>query len=159
MSHQLLFQLQSGNPEDEEFNLFLFAILMTGVIMVCLCFIVALILIALAIVVILGLIGIGALSASVIVGLSQKSLTKGFKTFVIVFSTLTSGVIAAFGFWGINSITHWWSTKMALLTGLGIGLVGGFAIGFIIAYLIRKLSNFIKLKLEKRKRLREKTVE
>jgi hypothetical protein len=146
-----LYTFLEAVPLDEEFNLFLFAMLIAGLIFVCLSVLIAIILAILLLLFIFGCIAIGALSTSVLVGIHQKSFTTGFRTFILLFSTLGMGVIGTGSFWLFNRIVHWWSTTKAILTGLGFGLISGFITGLVLAFLIKKLSAFLKEKLDQRR--------
>ncbi|NUY82100.1 hypothetical protein HUK80_14445 [Flavobacterium sp. MAH-1] len=139
--------LQTPNADDEEFNLFLFAILIIGVIAVLLCLAVGIILTILALLTIFGLIAMGALSASIIVGIAQKSVAKGFRTFVVVFSTFGSAALGTLTFWFLNNVLKWWTEFKAICLGFGIGLVSGFITGIAIAFVIRKLTPILKNKI------------
>lgn len=135
--------------EDEEFNLFLFAILIVGVIAVLLCLLIGIILTILALLAIFGLIAMGALSASLLVGIAKRSVTKGFKVFVMVFSTFASATIGSLTFWFLNTVFEWWTDVKAITIGLIIGLLSGFLTGFAIAFVIQKLAPILKRKVEK----------
>lgn len=141
--------LQTNNV-DEEFNLFLFAILILGIIFICVSVLIALLLVAICLLIVFGLIALGALSASVLAGINKKSFTTGFKTFAIVFSTFAMAVLGSISFWALNRIVHWWSQSAAITIGLCAGVISGFITGATIGYLIKRLSSFLKNKLERR---------
>ncbi|MFT3796015.1 hypothetical protein [Flavobacterium sp.] len=144
------FVLLQAQADDEEFNLFLFSILVLGLTFMFISLLIALLLTAIGLMVIFGFIGIGAVSASVLVGISQKSFTAGFRWFAILFCSVSLSVVGAGTFWFLNRILHWWSQTKAIVLGLSIGMVSGIAAGFCIAYLIKKLSAFLKAKLDKK---------
>ena len=150
MLYSLYIFLQNTAPIDEEFNLFLFAILILGIIFICISILIALIIAILCLFAIFGFILVGALSTSVIVGINKKSFTSGFKAFVTVFSTFAFGLIGIGSFWILNKLLHWWSETKAIIIGLSIGLLSGLIAGFLLAYLINKLSTFLKSKLERK---------
>lgn len=137
---------------DDEFNLFLFSILVVGIIVMLVFVAVGIILTILALVAIFGLISMGALSASLIVGIHQKSVTKGFKAFAIVFTTAASGFLGAVLFWLLNSILKWSTDLVAVGTGFSIGLISGFLTGIAIAYAIQKIAPILRSALDKQKR-------
>jgi hypothetical protein len=142
--------LQNTAPIDEEFNLFLFAILILGMIFMCISILIALLIALVCLFAIFGFILVGALSTSIIVGINKKSFTKGFKTFVTVFSTFAFGLIGIGSFWFLNKWLNWWSETKAITIGLSIGLISGLITGLIIAFIIKKMSTFIKAKLERK---------
>ncbi|MCL9806552.1 hypothetical protein NAT51_13535 [Flavobacterium amniphilum] len=152
MTHFLIALLQDA-PEDKEFNLFLFAMLIAGLIFVCLSVLLAIVVAAVLLLLIFACITIGALSTSVLVGIHQKSFTSGFRTFILVFSTLGMTVIGTGSFWVFNRIVHWWSEIKAILIGMGAGLVSGLITGMILAFLIKKLSAFLKEKLDRKREI------
>lgn len=152
--------LQTPNADDEEFNLFLFTILIIGVIAVLLCLAVGMILTILSLLAIFGLIAMGALSASILVGIAQKSVAKGFRTFVVVFCTVGSAALGTLAFWFLNNVFKWWTDLKAICLGFGIGLVSGFLTGIAVAFVIRKLTPILKNKignLKNRKALSERS--
>lgn len=151
LSVLLPFLLQNVPPDDDEFNLFLFAILILGLIVIIICVVIGLLLALLALLVVFVFITAGALSASVLVGLHKKSLTAGFRIFVIVFTTLASTVIGSIFTAAFNEFLLLWTTFEALLYGAIFGFAGGLASGSLIALAIRKTSAYFKDKLEKRR--------
>ncbi len=150
MLYSLNIFLQNTAPIDEEFNLFLFAILILGIIFICISLLIALIIAILCLFAIFGFILVGALSTSVILGINKKSFTTGFKTFVTVFSTFAFGIIGIGSFWFLNKLLHWWSETKAITIGLTIGLISGLITGLTMAFIIKKLSTYLKSKLERK---------
>lgn len=98
--------------------------------------------------IIFGLIFSGILSASIMVGLNNKSFTKGFKTFVISSTTFGGLILGIFGFWIINKITHWWSLSISLTIGSFCGLISGILFGYFLFYIIQNLTTFLNTKLK-----------
>jgi Flp pilus assembly protein protease CpaA len=146
----MIFLMQTATRDDEEFNLFLFAILVLGIIFICISVLIAVLIALLSLLIIFGFIAVGALSTSVLVGINKKSFTAGFRTFTIIFSTFSFGVIGTGAFWFFNRIVHWWSQSEAIIIGLSVGLASGFIAGISVAFLIKKLSTLLKNKLEKK---------
>ncbi|MFC7772386.1 hypothetical protein ACFQY1_00790 [Flavobacterium sp. GCM10027622] len=147
MTHFLNSLLQNDIPIDEEFNLFLFAMLLLGIAFICICVIAAIVVTVLVLVLLFCGITLGAISTSVLVGIHQKSVTAGFRTFMMVFSTFSFAVIGMVAFWLLNQITHWWSTTKAIIVGLTTGLIGGLIIGIVLAIVIQKVATLLKNKL------------
>ncbi|MBD3582718.1 hypothetical protein [Flavobacterium selenitireducens] len=137
---------------DDEFNLFLFSLLVIGIIAIGVCVAIGIVLTVLGLLVIFGLISMGALSASLLVGIHQKSVTKGFKAFAVIFTTSASGFAGAIVLWTLNRLMKWWTDAIAAGTGLLIGLVSGFLTGVAIAFAIQKIVPILKNSLDKRKR-------
>jgi hypothetical protein len=144
------FLLQSQNGYDEEFNLFLFTILILGMIFICVSIIISAMIAIICLVIIFGLIGIGALSASVLIGINKKSFTTGFRIFIILFCTFSVGVLGVLCFYILNRIFEWWTTSTAIISGLCFGFISGFAAGILIAYIIKRVSTFLKNKLDRK---------
>ena len=83
--------LQTDPPvPDDEFNLFLLSLLAIGFVIAALCIIIGVILVFLILLGITGFISMGILSVSVLAGLHERSVTKGFRTFAILASTIFS---------------------------------------------------------------------
>ena len=149
--NSFLYFLQAATVENEEFNLFLFSILILGIIFICISILLAIVAVLLLSLIIFGFIAVGALSTSVLVGINKKSFTAGFKTFVVVFSTFAFATIGCGSFWFFNRIVHWWSQTESIIVGTTVGLISGFLTGLLIAFVIKKLSTFLKYKLEKKR--------
>ncbi len=101
----------------------------------------------LALLILFGLVSFGIVSTSVIVGLNKKSFEKGFKTFIVLGSTIGGLLVGGTSFWLFNKVVHWWSIQTAILTGSIAGLLGGLGFGFIAFYVLQKLTTYLKLKL------------
>ncbi len=99
------------------------------------------------ILIIFGFVSFGVLSASVIVGLNKKSFAKGFKTFVILFSTGSSVIIGTIVMWLLGKIMHWWGIKTAIMLGISTGIAGGLAFGFLSIFVLKKLTTYFKERL------------
>lgn len=142
--------LQAQNPVDEEFNMFLFTILVIGLIFIGASILIAVIIAIICLLIVFGLIAAGALSASVLIGINKKSFTTGFRIFAILFSTFSMGVLGVICFWILNRIFEWWTTSTALVSGLCFGLISGFVTGILIAYIIKRMSSYLKNKLDRK---------
>jgi hypothetical protein len=101
----------------------------------------------LGLLIIFAFVSFGILSTSIIVGLNKKSFAKGFKTFIVLASSIGSLLFCSAGFWLVNKITHWWTIKTAIITGASFGLLSGFAFGLLAFYILQKLTNYFKQKL------------
>jgi hypothetical protein len=147
LNSPLIFFIQTINPDEEEFNLFLFMLLIAGIIFISISVLLAILITVVLLFIIFGGITIGAISTSVLIGIHKKSFTAAFRSFLIVFSTFTLTIIGMGSFWFFNRIVHWWSNTKAILFGLAAGLLSGFITGILLAFLIKKLSTFLKNKL------------
>jgi len=148
LTNSLIFFLKTAIPDDEEFNLFLFAILVLGIVFIYVSVLIAILITILLLLIIFGFIAVGALSTSVLVGINKKSFTAGFRTFLMIFSTFSLTVIGIGSFWFLNRIVHWWNETKAIIIGLSVGLISGLITGILLAFLIKKLSTFLKNKLD-----------
>lgn len=143
--------IQNNTVEEEEFNLFLFTLLVLGILFTIICVFIGIIIALIALFVISVLITLGTLSISILVGIYKKSVGSGFKVFVLIFSSIIFSLIGLLSFWVFNKIVHWWTQSQAIIIGVGIGLLSGLCTGLVLTYVIRKLVLFLKLKLERNK--------
>lgn len=90
----------------------------------------------------------GVISASVLVGLQQKSLEKGFKTFLLLISVIGCTIVSGIFFWLANNFKDWWPTDIAIIAGIICGIVSGWILGLIVFQAIKKLTLFLKNKYE-----------
>ena len=133
------------SSDDFSSGLFFFAMIGFIFIMVFVGAGIALTLLGLSIV--FGLISFGILSTSIIVGLNKKSFAKGFKTFIILESTIGGLLFCSAGFWLLNRIVHWWTGQTAILTGVTCGLIAGLVFGLLVNYVLQRVTNYFKTKL------------
>jgi hypothetical protein len=146
-----LSQYQTDNFHEELEDNFspglgLFAIFAFGFMFICIG--AGIVLTIIALLILFGLIGAGILSASVLIGLYNKSFEKGFKTFIVSATTIGGLFIGATGFWFLNKIVHWFTTQIALTIGSVGGLLTGFVLGLLVFYVLQKLTAFLKDKLK-----------
>lgn len=97
----------------------------------------------------IGLISVGIISTSVISGLYQKSISKGFKTLFLSISIVGCTIVSVQFFWFINKINEWWSTNISILLGMACGVVAGLVIGLLIFKIIKKMIKIIRNKYKK----------
>lgn len=101
-----------------------------------------------ALLILFGLIGTGILSASILVGLYNKSFTKGFKTFLVALTTIGGLIISSTGLWLLNKlVVHWFSSQTAIFIGSLVGLTAGWILGTLLFLIIQKLTAFLKAKI------------
>ena len=103
----------------------------------------------LAIVSVLGLVSLGIVSASLLVGVSQKSASKGFKTFVIL-SCVVAGV-TGFGLisWLLCVILEWSAVITIITAGSITGMLSGLIFGVVANYILEKVASYISEKFNK----------
>lgn len=144
-------QNQTDNFHEEIENDFspglaMFALFGIGFMFICIE--ASIVLTVIGVLILFGLIGAGILSASVLIGLYNKSFKKGFKTLIISVTTIGGLFIGATGFWLLNKIVHWFTTQTALTIGSIGGLLTGFLLGLLMFYMLQKLTTFLKDKLK-----------
>jgi len=133
--------------ESDDFSPGLFFFAMIGFVFILVCVGAGIVLTVLGLLIIFGLVSFGILSTSIIVGLNKKSFAKGFKTFIILASTIGGLLFCGVGFWFLNIIVHWWTTQTAIITGATFGLIAGFAFGLSAYYILQRLTTYFKQKL------------
>ena len=133
--------------ESDDFSPGLFFFAMIGFVFILVCVGAGIVLTVLGLLIIFGLVSFGILSTSIIVGLNKKSFAKGFKTFIVLASTIGGLLFFGVGFWLLNKIVHWWTTQTAIITGATSGLIAGFAFGLLAYYILQRLTTYFKQKL------------
>lgn len=130
---------ESGTKTDDEFGIFLLLILL---VLICGSSGAGAVLITTIILILFGCVVVGILSSSIVIGLYNRSFSKGFKSFVIG----VPAVLGLFGgagiFWIVNLFMHWWSDWTAVISGAIVGGVSGAVLGFFAFFIIQKLSQF-----------------
>ena len=134
------------DPSDD-FSPGLFFFAMIGFIFILVCVGAGIALTVLGLSIVFGLVSFGILSTSIIVGLNKKSFAKGFKTFIILASTIGGLLFCGAGFWLLNKIVHWWTGQTAILTGATCGLIAGLVFGLLANYILQRVTNYFKTKL------------
>lgn len=137
----------SQYDETDDFSPGLFFFACIGVAIVLCSVGIGIAMIAFFLIVLFGLVTLGVLSTSIIVGINKKSFSKGFKTFIILLSTICGSLICGLIFFGINEYFLWWTRMNSILIGLTSGLFGGLLFGMSAYYIMRYLTNYFKQKL------------
>lgn len=138
-----------SNPEDDEFNLFL---LSWGIAFVCAVIIASLIGAMAAMVILIFiflLISAGIISASFLVGFYKRSVTAGFRTFIVILSVITGIFLGAGGLWFCTKFFDLnLSASNALWIGAAGGCIGGILMGLIIFKALQLILTYFKNKLK-----------
>jgi len=96
-----------------------------------------------------GFVSVGIISASVFVGLKKKSLTKGFKTFLVLSVSIIGSIIGFVALFLINKLFHFHLTgPTILIMGSLSGLIGGIILGLVAFAVFLRLINYFKDKLQ-----------
>ncbi|MBL0340154.1 MAG: hypothetical protein IPP71_04065 [Bacteroidetes bacterium] len=102
----------------------------------------------LIILLIAGLASMGVLTTAIFIGIHKKSLTAGFRTFVILGSTFGGVFLGGASFWLYNTITHWWTVEYAVMFGGLMGLLAGVLFGYATCYILQRLTSYFKKKFQ-----------
>lgn len=101
------------------------------------------------IVTIILLISAGIVSTSVIVGLQQRSITKGFKTLFLSSAILGSSIVSVIFCIFLNAVYDWSSNNIAILIGLVLGIILGTGLGLLAFKAMAGLIRFLTSKYRK----------
>ncbi len=89
----------------------------------------------------------GIFSASLLIAFYKKSITTGFKTFVVIICSIGGTAIGSIGLFIVTGIFHLdLSNQTALLIGGVGGLLGGVLMGFVIYKILVLCMLYIKKK-------------
>ena len=134
--------------ETNDFSPMVFFIFVCGIAFVFACIGGGIVLTVLGLFIVFELVSFGIISTAIIVGINKQSLKKGFKTFILIASTIGGLLIGGMSFWLLNKVTHWWTTQTAILTGLTSGFIGGLGLSLIAFYILQRLTIYFKQKLD-----------
>lgn len=95
------------------------------------------------------LISAGIISTSVIVGLQQRSITKGFKTLFLSSAIVGSSIVSVIFCIFLNAVYDWSSNNMAMLIGLVLGIILGTGLGLLAFKAMAGLIRFLTSKYQK----------
>jgi len=95
------------------------------------------------------LISAGIISTSVIVGLQQRSITKGFKTLFLSSAIVGSSIVSVIFCIFLNAVYDWSSNNMAMLIGLVLGIILGTGLGLLAFKAMAGLIRFLTSKYRK----------
>jgi hypothetical protein len=140
-------QIDTYSETEEDFapGLLFTALFALGFVLVCIgagIFLATLVLLA-----VFGLVMLGVLSTSIIIGLNKKSFEKGSKTFIVLTSTIGGLLIGGTGFWLLNKVVHWWTPQTSILIGAGLGFLIGIGLGFLVFIILQRLTVYFKKSL------------
>jgi hypothetical protein len=128
--------VQHSDPEakaDEEFNLLLLSLALIFAATVIGTAIAGTVVMVLFLLIVFALMAAGILSISVVAGFYRRSFQFGFKTFVIIISTLAGIIIGGFGLLIISRLLESDMTiQRALITGGLGGALGGILMGQLV---------------------------
>ncbi|MBB6369618.1 hypothetical protein [Chryseobacterium shigense] len=143
--HHLYMMDSFKNDED-----FLIALILMGALFFLLALIIGVVLILMFFLILFFLISGGIISASVLVGIQQKSVSKGFKTLFLSVSILGTTIVSVIFFYFINLIQHWWTADISIVAGIICGALSGWLLGLLIFKASGKLVTFLKNKYNDR---------
>lgn len=129
---------------------FLAGLLVMGALFFLLALAIGIIVVLILFAILFFLISGGIISASVLVGLQQKSVSKGFKTLFLSVCILGTTIISVIFFGIINSMKNWWANDISVVIGIIFGLISGWLLGLLIFNATKKLVLFFKAKFNDR---------
>lgn len=135
------FYLIDSFQNDDDF---LAVLLIMGAFFCLFVVIIGIVLVLMVFAILFALISGWILSASVLVGLQQRSVSKGFKTLFVSVSVLGTTIISVIFFWFMNKIQHWWGNDVSIFAGIVFGLLSGWLLGTLIFMAVKKLVLFLK---------------
>ena len=135
-------------PDDDEFNLFLFAYLIAFCSVVVGAVIVGSVAMIMILLALFALVSAGIVSAGVLVGIYKRSVAAGFKALLVIICSLGGIVAGAGGLWLIDRFfpIHL-GGRTAVLLGAAGGLIGGILMGIILFRIIRSFLEYFRQKL------------
>lgn len=119
-----------------------------GAIFFAIVVIIGVVLCLLFILLLIGLITAGVLSTSVLVGIQQKSISKGFKTFFLGVSMVGCTIVSIIFFWFVNSVKEWWDTNISIIIGVFCGVLGGYILGLLMFVALKKIISLLQKKYQ-----------
>jgi hypothetical protein len=126
------------DADDEEFNVFLFMFALAVLSLMTGCLIAGIIIVVSCVLLLLALVSFGIISVSLLTGYYRRSVSAGFKAFVML-SSCVAGTLA--GFLGFTLIVKLFklnvSDQQMLITGSVSGAVGGLLLGWVAYKIIR----------------------
>jgi len=134
------YMIDSFQNDDD----FLAVLILMGGLFFILAIIIGVVLILLFFLILFALISGSIISASVLIGLQQKSVSKGFRIFFLSVSILGSTVVSVIFFWAVNSIKDWWPTDISIIAGIICGVISGWLLGLLVFKATRKFAIFLK---------------
>jgi hypothetical protein len=140
---------QTAPPvEDEKFNLFLFSLAFMFVCALMGAAIIGALTAILILSLIFGLVTMGIISTSVVVGIYKRSIGAGFATFMYFAFCISCMAISTGGLFLVKFfVTIPYTNFTLLLTGLGSGLLAGLILGFCTYKLLQLSAQTILKKL------------
>lgn len=132
----------------DDFSPLQFFMIIVVIAFILICLGVGIVLTIIGLLIIFGLVGIGVLSASLIVGMHKKSFLKGFKVFLFSVTSFGGVIFGSVSFWILNNLSHWWTGKVALITGSLSGFLAGLLLGFVVLFILKRLTVLFKTKIQ-----------
>lgn len=141
------FYMMDSFKNDDDF---LVVLMLMGALFFLLALIISVVLILIFFLILFFLISGGIVSVSVLVGVQQKSISKGFKTLFLIVSILGTTVVSVIFFYFINLIQHWWTADISIIAGIICGAISGWLLGLLIFKASGKLVASLRNKYNER---------
>jgi hypothetical protein len=130
--------------EMDDFSPGIFVGALIGIVFIIICVGIGIALTIIVLLIIFGLISFGVLSASVLVGLINKSFAKGFKTLLVSSSAIGGLILITFGLWFFKLYySHLWIAQISIALGAILGLISGLIFGLLAYYVLQRLTTFL----------------
>lgn len=123
-------QSNSTPADEEEFNLFLFSMLVIFFCVMIGAAIIGAMLAALFLSFVFSLMALGVLSTSIAIGLYKKSFSTGFKSFIMIIFGISCSAIGGIGLLLVN---HFFDLHVSSATSVLIGISSGSVGGLLMA--------------------------
>lgn len=137
-----------NNTEEDEFNLFLLTFGIAFVSAIIIASLIGAMAAILILIFVFLLTSTGVISASFLVGFYKRSVTAGFRTFIVILSTITGVFLGAGGLWFCTKFFHLnIPVPNALWIGAAGGFIGGILMGLIIFKALQLILDYFKNKL------------
>ncbi|HMH23506.1 MAG TPA: hypothetical protein VK563_17090 [Puia sp.] len=140
--------VQTPPAQDDDFSVFLFAILLAGISIMIGAAIFGSFLAMLLFFCFIGLVSAGILSASIMVGLYKRSLAAGFKTLLIIVCSIGGAILGMISFYFVNDFFKLdLKLSTSLVSGAVSGILGGVLLGISLSFIFRTLFAYFRNKL------------
>lgn len=138
-----------SSPDDDEFNLFLLTLAIAFIAGLIIASLIGALAAMVILIFIFLLIGTGIISASFLIGFYKRSVTAGFRTFIVILSAVTGIFLGTGGLWFCTKFFDLnIAASNALWIGAAGGCIGGILMGLIIFKALQLILTYFKNKLK-----------
>ena len=132
-----------------KFNFYsVFLFILIAVVVLCICIGIGIVFALMFLFALFALVSLGIISTSILVGVQQRSYSKGFKSFILLSATLLGAGVGGMGMIFINRFLHLNLIPLhGWLSGIAIGLVAGLILSKLILITINRLVSYFKSRI------------